>query len=366
MLPSLPPFKDIGALMWTNWPRHEGALDVFQEEDDGYWSSDPYQIYSETFGIPELWRHQTLPRIVISESGSETVQVSVEETDRSDPEDGHLSGPILPTLGRTDDYRLQSPGDYELAPRRTLIGPQIPSNTPSVSSDVGVVEEAMIQVSNWFDFWNLKGQGINVEYVEDRRDVQAGGDLAASIEDLDEQIERTQESFEEWDEHMAGEWYDPIVELGKDMGEAWLRDVVPDIVEYGWDLWQNRDTGATPGFDPTQPGGQTAPGYPEYPSEPPPDAGDSDMPEGDTGGNGGGGHRHYAMPSTPHPGAYWRDGRLHYSKNYLWDPHTGRWVRRRRRRRQLLTDSDYNALIKLQTLKNTDIIKIAVSKAIGR
>lgn len=43
----------------------------------------------------------------------------------------------------------------------------------------------------------------------------------------------------------------------------------------------------------------------------------------------------------------------------------GRWVRiRRRRRRKLLTEGDFNSLLKIQTLKNTDNIKIALSKAL--
>lgn len=36
----------------------------------------------------------------------------------------------------------------------------------------------------------------------------------------------------------------------------------------------------------------------------------------------------------------------------------------RRRRRKLLTDGDFNALLKIQTLKNTDTMKIAISKAL--
>lgn len=43
----------------------------------------------------------------------------------------------------------------------------------------------------------------------------------------------------------------------------------------------------------------------------------------------------------------------------------GRWQKvRRRRRRKLLTEGDFNSLLKIQTLKNTDNIKIALSKAL--
>lgn len=44
-----------------------------------------------------------------------------------------------------------------------------------------------------------------------------------------------------------------------------------------------------------------------------------------------------------------------------------KWVKQKhRRRRKLLTDADYNALLKLQTLKNNANMNIAIAKAIGR
>lgn len=44
-----------------------------------------------------------------------------------------------------------------------------------------------------------------------------------------------------------------------------------------------------------------------------------------------------------------------------------RWVRqKRRRRRQLLTNRDYNDLLKIATLPNKDNIKIALAKSLGR
>ncbi len=44
-----------------------------------------------------------------------------------------------------------------------------------------------------------------------------------------------------------------------------------------------------------------------------------------------------------------------------------KWVKqKRRRRRKLLTDSDYNGLLKLQTLKNNANMNIAIAKALGR
>ncbi len=49
------------------------------------------------------------------------------------------------------------------------------------------------------------------------------------------------------------------------------------------------------------------------------------------------------------------------------DPATGRLVKcKRRRRRRLLTDSDFNDLMRISTLPNKDIVKIALAKAVGR
>lgn len=44
-----------------------------------------------------------------------------------------------------------------------------------------------------------------------------------------------------------------------------------------------------------------------------------------------------------------------------------RWIKpKRRRRRALLTETDYNSLLKLQTLKVNSNMNIAIAKAIGR
>jgi hypothetical protein len=49
------------------------------------------------------------------------------------------------------------------------------------------------------------------------------------------------------------------------------------------------------------------------------------------------------------------------------DPRTGQLVKcRRRRRRRLLTDGDFNDLMRISTLPNKDIVKIALAKAVGR
>ncbi len=53
-------------------------------------------------------------------------------------------------------------------------------------------------------------------------------------------------------------------------------------------------------------------------------------------------------------------------RNLKWDPWKGKWVRCRRRRRKLLTESDYNALLKIQTLKNNSNMNVAIAKALGR
>lgn len=48
------------------------------------------------------------------------------------------------------------------------------------------------------------------------------------------------------------------------------------------------------------------------------------------------------------------------------NPRTGRPVCARRRRRRLLTDGDFNDLMRISTLPNKDIVKIALAKAVGR
>jgi len=48
------------------------------------------------------------------------------------------------------------------------------------------------------------------------------------------------------------------------------------------------------------------------------------------------------------------------------DPRTGKPVCKRRRRRRLLTDGDFNDLMRISTLPNKDIVKIALAKAVGR
>ena len=51
---------------------------------------------------------------------------------------------------------------------------------------------------------------------------------------------------------------------------------------------------------------------------------------------------------------------------WLWDPHRGRWIKRRRRRKRLLTESDFNDLMRISTLPNKENVKVALAKAIGR
>lgn len=51
-------------------------------------------------------------------------------------------------------------------------------------------------------------------------------------------------------------------------------------------------------------------------------------------------------------------------KNMVWDPNLRKWKRCRHRRRQLLTNSDYNDLLKIQTLANTKNMQIALAKSI--
>jgi len=48
------------------------------------------------------------------------------------------------------------------------------------------------------------------------------------------------------------------------------------------------------------------------------------------------------------------------------DPRTGKVVCKRRRRRRLLTESDFNDLMRIATLPNKETVKIALAKSIGR
>lgn len=51
-----------------------------------------------------------------------------------------------------------------------------------------------------------------------------------------------------------------------------------------------------------------------------------------------------------------------------WNPQLQKYCYKspRRRRRRLLTNSDFNDLMRIATLPNKDTVKIALSKAIGR
>lgn len=71
-----------------------------------------------------------------------------------------------------------------------------------------------------------------------------------------------------------------------------------------------------------------------------------------------------AQPMAAIPGPVSRAGPAGQVKI---DPKTGRLVKcRRRRRRRLLTDGDFNDLMRISTLPNKDIVKIALAKAVGR
>lgn len=64
------------------------------------------------------------------------------------------------------------------------------------------------------------------------------------------------------------------------------------------------------------------------------------------------------VPGTPAPTTG--------NTNMRWNPKTGRWECRRRRRRRLLTDSDFNDLMRIATLPNKQNVTVALAKAIGR
>jgi len=54
------------------------------------------------------------------------------------------------------------------------------------------------------------------------------------------------------------------------------------------------------------------------------------------------------------------------TQNLRWDARSGRWVCKRRRRRRLLTESDFNDLMRIATLPNKQNVTVALAKAIGR
>lgn len=91
-------------------------------------------------------------------------------------------------------------------------------------------------------------------------------------------------------------------------------------------------------------------------------------PTGTSPGPGGSAmtpHNHAPVPPVGASGSHPPGGRGG-SSGWLWDPHNGRWVKRRRRRKRLLTESDYTDLVKIQTLSNSKNIQIGLAKALGR
>lgn len=73
-----------------------------------------------------------------------------------------------------------------------------------------------------------------------------------------------------------------------------------------------------------------------------------------------------AAPVGPLPGPVSRAGPGGQTGAVKIDPRTGKVICRRRRRRRLLTDGDFNDLMRISTLPNKDIVKIALAKAVGR
>ncbi len=73
-----------------------------------------------------------------------------------------------------------------------------------------------------------------------------------------------------------------------------------------------------------------------------------------------------AAPGGVIPGPVSRAGPAGRVPAVKIDPRTGKIVCRRRRRRRLLTDGDFNDLMRISTLPNKDIVKIALAKAVGR
>ncbi len=74
----------------------------------------------------------------------------------------------------------------------------------------------------------------------------------------------------------------------------------------------------------------------------------------------------FAAPPTGVPGAVAAPAPA-AAAAMRFDSRTGRLVScKRRRRRRLLTDGDFNDLMRISTLPNKDIVKIALAKAVGR
>ena len=65
-----------------------------------------------------------------------------------------------------------------------------------------------------------------------------------------------------------------------------------------------------------------------------------------------------SVPSIPSTGGA--------TSNLRWDARSGRWVCKRRRRRRLLTESDFNDLMRIATLPNKQNVTVALAKAVGR
>lgn len=81
------------------------------------------------------------------------------------------------------------------------------------------------------------------------------------------------------------------------------------------------------------------------------------------GGNGMGGGMGLAAPQTLVAAPAVAPG---LPTGVTIDPRTGKVVCKRRRRRRLLTEGDFNDLMRIATLPNKDTVKVALAKAVGR
>lgn len=71
-----------------------------------------------------------------------------------------------------------------------------------------------------------------------------------------------------------------------------------------------------------------------------------------------------SLPTTVGPTG--TAGAIPGQSNLRYNPRTGRWECRRRRRRRLLTESDFNDLMRIATLPNKQNVTVALAKAVGR
>lgn len=136
---------------------------------------------------------------------------------------------------------------------------------------------------------------------------------------------------------------------------GWLGDigeVIGDVVGIAIPDWINKELGI----------GDNYPVIIDQPATP--SGGGGMNPIAQTIGQGiGEAYRAYKYPSVgPFPSQLTPGG--YVPRGWVWDPALQRWKRSRRRRRRLLTNTDFNDLLRISNLPNSKNVAIALSKAI--